>query len=150
MKTKSFVTLFAASLLVALPAPNDGSARAQGSAEANWYVTPGSAVAWTVRTKGTATCPALSLHLVRNEGSVVGVAATGDQLAISRVAGTADGKGGFHLTVTPVEVSGPKGTIDGNVDFAKRRIDSRLTGFGCSDGILRIPYTEPVTTSTGG
>ncbi len=150
MKTMNLATLLVANVLLTIPAPESGSARAQGSAEANWYVTPRSTVSWTVSTRGTAACPALSLHLVRNEGSVVGIAATGDQLAMSRVAGTADGKGGFQLTVTPVEVSGPKGTINGTVDFTKRWIDSRLTGFGCHDGVLRIPYSEPVTTAGGG
>ena len=79
-------------------------------------------------------CPGIALHIVVVDKTINGVATTGDMNAVSRVSGTRNGVGEFDMKLTPIDPSGPKGTISGDSRADSASIHAVISGSGCNDG----------------
>jgi hypothetical protein len=90
--------------------------------------------AYAVQTISKPGCPGIALHIVVFDKTIKGVAANGDMNAVSRVSGTRNGVGKFEMTLTPIDPSGPKGTISGESRADNASIRAVISGSGCNDG----------------
>ena len=83
-------------------------------------------------------CPGLVLDFTTDNKSITGFASYHDMKAMSRIVGTRNGVGHFEMTLTPIDPTGPKGTIVGDANSQNASIRAVLKGQGCNDGPLRI------------
>jgi hypothetical protein len=90
--------------------------------------------AYAVQTMSKPGCPGIALHIVVFDKTIKGVATPGDMNAVSRVSGTRNGVGEFNMTLTPIDPSGPKGTISGDSRADSASIHAVISGSGCNDG----------------
>lgn len=95
-------------------------------------------LAYVVHTAPRPGCPGLVLDFTTDNKSISGFASYNDMKAMSRIVGTRNGVGRFEMTLTPIDPTGPKGTIVGDANSQNTSIRSVLKGEGCNDGPLRI------------
>ena len=85
---------------------------------------------YVLETKPSPGCPAVVLHLVRENETVSGVVFFKDGSGLSSVMGQTNGRA-FNWTLTPVRGDGPKGQVSGQVT-SEGALSAHLEGTNCT------------------
>jgi hypothetical protein len=89
-------------------------------------------------------CPGLDWHLVAGANDrLTGLIAWDDMKEVTRVSGSADQDGKFHLILQPVNGSGNKGSVDGQLPDYNGWLTASVTGAGCPHQDIQVEWFRP-------